>query len=96
MRLRPPARFTCNPTCSRLQPHAIHAATLCLSQTLCPSQVSVPPFYVAFILAPLASHASECIASYSYAAKKTKRTITVSLAALEGAPCMDTTLCLSP
>tara|TARA_B100000795_G_scaffold257105_1_gene230054 strand:+ start:392 stop:562 length:171 start_codon:yes stop_codon:yes gene_type:complete len=56
----------------------------------------VPPFYVAFILAPLASHASEVIASYSYAAKKTKRTITVSLAALEGAPCMDTTLCLSP
>ena len=56
----------------------------------------MPPFYVAFILAPLASNASECIASYSYATKKTKKTITVSLAALEGAPCMDTTLCLSP
>ena len=65
-------------------------------QPLCLPQVSVPPFYVAFILAPLASHASEVIASYSYAAKKTKRTITVSLAALEGAACMDTTLCLSP
>ena len=65
-------------------------------QPLCLSQVSVPPFYVAFILAPLASHAAGCIASYSYAAKKTKRTITVSLAALEGAPCMDSTLCLSP
>eukprot|EP00964_Phaeocystis_antarctica_P095263 scaffold61771_cov67-Phaeocystis_antarctica.AAC.1 len=60
----------CKPMLSTLQP-------------LCPPQVSVPPFYVAFILAPLASHASECIASYSYAAKKTKKTITVSLAALE-------------
>ena len=90
--------------CSSI-PQAASLATLCnpprnsmLStlQPLCLPQVSVPPFYVAFILAPLASHASEVIASYSYAAKKTKRTITVSLAALEGAACMDTTLCLSP
>ena len=45
-----------------------------------------PAFYVAFVLAPLASNASEFIASYSYASKKTQKTITVSLAALEGAP----------
>ena len=56
----------------------------------------MPPFYVAFLLAPLASNAAEFIAAYHYAAKKSQRSITVSLAALEGAPCMDTTLHLYP
>ena len=59
------------------------------------ARVGVPPFYVAFILAPLASNASEFIASYNYAAKKTKKTITVALAALEGAACMNNTFCLA-
>ena len=62
----------------------------------CASQVSVPPFYVAFLLAPLASNAAEFIAAYNYAAKKSQRTITVSLAALEGGPRMDTTFYLYP
>ena len=56
---------------------------------------SIPPFYIAFVLAPLASNASEFIASYSYAQKKTQKTITVSLAALEGAACMNNTFCLA-
>ena len=59
------------------------------------ARVGVPPFYVAFILAPLASNASEFIASYNYSAKKTKKTITVALAALEGAACMNNTFCLA-
>ena len=59
------------------------------------ARVSVPPFYVAFVLAPLASNAAEFIASYNYATKKTKKTITVSLAALEGAACMNNTFCLA-
>ena len=59
------------------------------------NRVSVPPFYVAFVLAPLASNAAEFIASYNYATKKTKKTITVSLAALEGAACMNNTFCLA-
>merc|ERR1719331_1795488 len=58
-------------------------------------RVGVPPFYVSFILAPLASNASELIASLNYAAKKTKKTITVSLSALEGAACMNNTFCLA-
>ena len=32
---------------------------------------------------------------YNYAAKKTQKTITVSLAALEGAACMNNTFCLA-
>ena len=49
------------------------------------NKVHLSPFYVSFILAPLASNASEMIASQYYAAKKTRKTITVSLTALEGA-----------
>ena len=49
---------------------------------------------MSFILAPLASNASEFIASYFYALKKTKKTITISLSALEGAACMNNTFCL--
>jgi len=59
------------------------------------TRIGVPPFYVAFVLAPLASNASELIASLNYAGKKTKKTITVSLAALEGAACMNNTFCLA-
>jgi len=56
--------------------------------------LGVPPFYISFILAPLASNASELIASYSYAMKKTTKTITISLTSLEGAAIMNNTFCL--
>jgi Ca2+/Na+ antiporter len=55
----------------------------------------ISPFYVSFVLAPLASNASEVIASMYYASKKTGKTITVSLSTLEGAACMNNTFCLS-
>eukprot|EP00966_Prymnesium_polylepis_P053629 1239910-Prymnesium_polylepis.1 len=53
------------------------------------ARVGLPPFYVSFVLSPLASNASELIASLNYARKKTQKTITVSLSALEGAACMN-------
>ena len=55
----------------------------------------ISPFYVSFVLAPLASNASEVISSMYYASKKTGKTITVSLSTLEGAACMNNTFCLS-
>jgi Ca2+/H+ antiporter len=58
-------------------------------------RLGMSPFYVSFILAPLASNASEVIASQYYASKKTRKTITVSLSALEGAASMNNTFCLS-
>jgi Ca2+/Na+ antiporter len=58
-------------------------------------RANLSPFYVSFILAPLASNASEVISSMYYASKKTRKTITVSLTALEGAACMNNTFCLS-
>lgn len=58
-------------------------------------RVNVPPFYVSFVLAPLASNLSEVVASQYYAAKKTQKTITVALTTLEGAASMNNTFCLS-
>jgi len=58
-------------------------------------RVDISPFYVSFVLAPLASNASEVLASQYYAAKKTTKTITVAFAALEGAAAMNNTFCLS-
>jgi len=58
-------------------------------------RVNISPFYVSFVLAPLASNASEVIASQYYASKKTSKTITVSLSALQGAACMNNTFCLA-
>jgi Ca2+/Na+ antiporter len=58
-------------------------------------RTNIPPFYVSFILAPLASNASEVLSTMYYATKKTRKTITVSFTALEGAACMNNTFCLS-
>lgn len=76
-------------------------AVLVLSDPMCDVlneigiRMEINPFYVAFVLAPLASNASEFMASYSYALKKTSTTITVSLSALEGAAIMNNTFVLS-
>ena len=59
------------------------------------TRLGIPAFYVSFLLAPLAANASEVIASTYYAQKKTSKSITVSLTALEGAACMNNTFCLS-
>lgn len=57
-------------------------------------RIGVEPFFISFILAPLASNASELIAASAYAAKRTKRTITISFATLLGAAIMNNTFCL--
>ena len=57
-------------------------------------RTNIPSFYVAFILAPLCSNASEVIAAYNYSMKKTEKTITISLATLQGAAVMNNTFVL--
>ena len=37
------------------------------------ARCGIPPFYVSFVLAPLASNASELLANVSYAKKKTQK-----------------------
>lgn len=58
-------------------------------------RVGVSPFYISFVLAPLASNASEFLASYSYALKKTRKTVTISFSTLLGAAIMNNTFVLS-
>jgi len=58
------------------------------------NMTGVPAFYVAFVLSPLASNASELVASFKLASKKTKESITQSLQTLEGAAIMNNTFCL--
>ena len=57
------------------------------------NRIGVPGFYVSFLLAPLASNASELIAAYNYARKKTRGSINISLSTLEGAGIMNNTFC---
>ena len=59
------------------------------------ARTGIPAFYVSFVLAPMASNASELLASYAYAAKKSSKSISISLQALQGAACMNNTFCLA-
>eukprot|EP00446_Apocalathium_sp_SHHI-4_P058083 CAMPEP_0177299858 /NCGR_PEP_ID=MMETSP0368-20130122/4250_1 /TAXON_ID=447022 ORGANISM="Scrippsiella hangoei-like, Strain SHHI-4" /NCGR_SAMPLE_ID=MMETSP0368 /ASSEMBLY_ACC=CAM_ASM_000363 /LENGTH=531 /DNA_ID=CAMNT_0018758219 /DNA_START=69 /DNA_END=1664 /DNA_ORIENTATION=- len=58
------------------------------------TRLGVSPFYVSFILAPFASNASELLAAYTYACKKTEKNMTTSLSTLIGAACMNNTFVL--
>merc|ERR1712007_121351 len=53
--------------------------------------LDVSSFYVSFLLAPMASNASELVAASNYAAKKTMKSMTTSLSTLEGAAVMNNT-----
>ena len=76
-------------------PTYFHTSQFPLSSSEVGTRTGIPSFYVAFVVAPLASNASELIASYSYALKKTPKSISISLQALQGAACMNNTFCLS-
>jgi len=55
----------------------------------------IDSFYIAFVLGPLASNASELVAAINYSKKKTIRTATIGCESLVGAACMNNTFCLS-
>jgi Ca2+/Na+ antiporter len=57
-------------------------------------RIDVSAFYISFVLAPLASNASELVAGFNYAKKKTSKSITTSFSTLEGAAIMNNTFCL--
>eukprot|EP00597_Dinobryon_sp_UTEXLB2267_P000289 CAMPEP_0170070262 /NCGR_PEP_ID=MMETSP0019_2-20121128/8623_1 /TAXON_ID=98059 /ORGANISM="Dinobryon sp., Strain UTEXLB2267" /LENGTH=573 /DNA_ID=CAMNT_0010278503 /DNA_START=66 /DNA_END=1787 /DNA_ORIENTATION=+ len=58
------------------------------------TRTGIGSFYIAFVLAPLISNASELIATYNYACRKTEKSIAISLTALQGAAVMNNTLVL--
>jgi Ca2+/H+ antiporter len=57
-------------------------------------RTGIPSFYISFILAPIASNASELVATYKYGCKKTISSMAIALSTLEGAACMNNTFCL--
>jgi Ca2+/Na+ antiporter len=58
-------------------------------------RLDVSPFYIAFILAPMASNASELVSAYTYAQKKSQKSMTTALSTLVGAACMNNTFCFA-
>merc|ERR1712007_226512 len=54
-------------------------------------RVHLSAFYISFVLAPIASNASELVAAYNYAQKRTIKSMTTSLSTLEGAGVMNNT-----
>merc|ERR1719399_172258 len=58
-------------------------------------RLNVSAFYISFVLAPLASNASELVAAYNYGCKKTQAMMSISLSTLLGAGCMNNTFCLA-
>jgi Ca2+/Na+ antiporter len=56
--------------------------------------MGISPFYVGFVVAPLASNATEIIAAYAFARKKTSKTISISLTTLLGAAVLNNTFTL--
>merc|ERR1719199_796484 len=59
------------------------------------SRLGIEPFYIAFVVAPFASNASELLSAYTYAKKKNTKAMTTSLSTLIGAACMNNTFCLA-
>jgi len=57
-------------------------------------RLQISPFYVSFVMAPIASNATELLAAYKYACKRTTRSMTTSLGTLLGAGVMNNTFCL--
>lgn len=58
-------------------------------------KTGVPGFYVSFLLAPLASNASELVSAMKLAQKRTASSMVQSLSTLEGAAIMNNTFCLA-
>jgi len=54
-------------------------------------RVDIPPFYVSFVVLPVISNAMEIILTQFYARKKTRKSITISLSALQGSAVMNNT-----
>lgn len=57
--------------------------------------VGVSPFYVSFIITPLASNASEVISALVFAKKKTNRALSLTISSLYGAATMNNTMGLA-
>jgi len=58
-------------------------------------RTGIPAFYIAFVIAPIASNGAEIIAAYNFASKKTEQSVSVSFNTLLGAANMNNSFCLA-
>lgn len=56
--------------------------------------IGVKPFYISFVLTPLFSNASECLAGLQFARKKTNESISLCHSSLLGGASMNASMCL--
>jgi len=56
--------------------------------------INLSPFYISFVVTPVASNSSELFSAYAFAKKKTKKTISLVFSALYGAVAMNNTISL--
>merc|ERR1712107_191016 len=68
---------------------------MCDLLTVIGDKLEINTFFVGFLLAPLASNASEMVAAMRLASQKTVSSMENSLASLEGAAIMNNTFCLA-
>eukprot|EP00929_Paragymnodinium_shiwhaense_P028857 TRINITY_DN16660_c0_g2_i1.p1 TRINITY_DN16660_c0_g2~~TRINITY_DN16660_c0_g2_i1.p1 ORF type:complete len:581 (+),score=132.67 TRINITY_DN16660_c0_g2_i1:189-1931(+) len=68
---------------------------MCDTLGLAADKLGVGKFYISFLLAPLASNASELVSAMTLAQKRTMKSMVQSLACLEGAAIMNNTFCLA-
>ena len=59
------------------------------------NKAGINPFYISFIVTPLASNASEVLSSLRFASRKTDVTMGLTFSSLYGAATMNNTFCLS-
>jgi len=72
----------------------IFAEPLVEAMTSLSHKISIDAFYISFVLTPIASNASELFNVYFFAAKKTKKNISLVFSSLYGAVCMNNTVSL--
>jgi hypothetical protein len=58
------------------------------------ARIGINPFYIGFIVAPVITNGSEVLASYTFALKKTQKSMVVAYEQLLGAAVMNNTYCL--
>jgi len=59
------------------------------------SKIGVGAFYVSFVITPLASNAAEMVSALYFARSKTEAKVSMAIASLYGAACMNNTFCLA-
>lgn len=73
----------------------VFAEAMCDVITNMAKAINVDPFYVSFVVTPMASNGAEVLAALMFAQKRTTEGISLTYSSLYGAACMNNTFCLA-